>query len=200
MTLLGHNGAGKSTLISYLLGFYTHSRQHPFLPHFAGHVQPLDRAQVGYAPEAPYLDESASALDYLRLMAPLKGVDHFDIEPLFARVGLVADPKKPIAHYSKGMKQRLLIALALLGNPRTLVLDEPTGGLDLFGHRQIGDLLLALKASHHLIVSTHSLDLAWALGNPVWILKEGRIIYQETPQNREALEAVFLAHRPARID
>ncbi len=200
MTLLGHNGAGKSTLIGYLLGFYNRLDQHPFLPHFSEKIAPLDRHQVGYAPEAPYLDESASALDYLRLMAPLKRADRFDSAALFEQVGLIVDPKKPIAKYSKGMKQRLLIALALLGSPCTLILDEPTGGLDPFGHRQIGDLLLKLKAHHRLIVSTHSLDLAWALENPIWILKEGQIVHQGAFKSREALEACFFAHPPARID
>lgn len=200
MTLLGHNGAGKSTLIAYLMGFYNRLEHHPFLPHFAQLIQPLDRARVGYAPESPWLEESASANDYFALMAPLKGAKTYDLAALFERVGLKADPKAPIRTYSKGMKQRLLLALALLGDPETLVLDEPTSGLDPFGREEVESLLIDLAREKRLIVSTHSLELAWRLGSEVWILKEGIVAHQGCFESFEALKERFFALRPARID
>ncbi|GHV04579.1 hypothetical protein AGMMS50229_06270 [Campylobacterota bacterium] len=200
MTLLGHNGAGKSTLIGYLLGFYNSLDQHPFLPHYAEHIAPLDRHGVGYAPEAAWLDDNSSGLDYLRLMAGLRGVKQFDAGELFASVGLQADPKKPIKTYSKGMKQRLLLSIALLGNPKTLVLDEPTSGLDPFGREEIEALLFDLVKKHELILCTHSLELAFSLGIETWILREGEIALRQTFTNLDELKDAFFAHRPKRID
>jgi ABC-type multidrug transport system ATPase subunit len=200
MTLLGHNGAGKSTLISYLLGFYNRLDQHPFLPHFAEHIAPLDRRDAGYAPESAWLTAKACAADYLSLMASLRGVKSYDTAALFDRVGLKADPLKPIKTYSKGMKQRLLLAIALLGEPRTLVLDEPTSGLDPFGREEIESLLVDLSKTHKLIVCTHSLELASKLGDEVWILREGEIVAKKRFETFEALERDFFALRPARVD
>ncbi|MDR1450965.1 MAG: ABC transporter ATP-binding protein [Helicobacteraceae bacterium] len=200
MTLLGHNGAGKSTLISYVLGFYNNVRQHPFLPHFAEHVEPLDRREVGYAPEAAWLAEKARAIDYLALTANLRGGKSYDTAALFDRVGLRADPKKPIKTYSKGMKQRLLLAIALLGEPMTLVLDEPTSGLDPFGREEIESLLVDLAKTHKLIVCTHSLELARKLGDEVWILCEGKIACKRRFDSIEELEETFFRLRPSQVD
>lgn len=200
MTLLGHNGAGKSTLIGYLLGFYNRLEQHPFLPHFAELIAPLDRRESGYAPESPWLEESSSANDYLKLMAPLKGVKTYNAAALFDRVGLKADLKAPIRTYSKGMKQRLLLAIALLGDPETLILDEPTSGLDPFGRDEVEALLLELAKNHRLIISTHSLELAWKLDQEVWILCEGRVAHRGRFESFEALKNRFFELRPARID
>lgn len=200
MTLLGHNGAGKSTLISYILGFYNRLDQHPFLPHFAEHIEPLDRREVGYAPEAAWLTGKARAADYLALMANLRGKKSYDTAQLFDRVGLRADPKKPIKTYSKGMKQRLLLAIALLGEPKTLVLDEPTSGLDPFGREEIESLLVGLAKTHALIVCTHSLELAHKLGDETWILCEGKIVCKKRFDAIEELEKTFFALRPSRVD
>ncbi|MDR1911781.1 MAG: ABC transporter ATP-binding protein [Helicobacteraceae bacterium] len=200
MTLLGHNGAGKSTLIGYLLGFYNRLDQHPFLPHFAERIEPLDRRYVGYAPEAAWLTGRACADDYLALMANLRGAKSYDVGRLFARVGLQADPQKPIRTYSKGMKQRLLLAIALIGEPTTLVLDEPTSGLDPFGREEIESLLVDLAKTHKLIVCTHSLELAHKLGDEVWILCEGKIACQRRFDAIQELEETFFALRPSRID
>ncbi|MDR3347222.1 MAG: ABC transporter ATP-binding protein [Helicobacteraceae bacterium] len=200
MTLLGHNGAGKSTLISYLLGFYNTLNQHPFLPHFAEHIKPLNREAIGYAPEAAWLEESACAIDYLLMMARLRGIKQFDVSALFASVGLRADPKKPIKTYSKGMKQRLLLAIALLGEPKTLVLDEPTSGLDPFGREEIEALLFDLAAKHTMILCTHSLELAYKLGDEVWILCEGKIMLRKRFDQLDELREAFFALRPSQID
>ncbi|MDR0747374.1 MAG: ABC transporter ATP-binding protein [Helicobacteraceae bacterium] len=200
MVLLGHNGAGKSTLVGYLLGFYRGVHQHPFLPHFAEFAEPLDRREVGYAPEAAWLEENASALDYLRLMAGLRGVKDFDAVELFGSIGLRADPKALIKTYSKGMKQRLLLAIALLGSPKTLVLDEPTSGLDPFGREEIEELLLELSARHTLILCTHSLELAYKLNDEVWILCEGRIAVRKRYEKFDDLKDDFFALRPTKFD
>ncbi|MDR2905025.1 MAG: ABC transporter ATP-binding protein [Helicobacteraceae bacterium] len=200
MTLLGHNGAGKSTLIAYLLGFYSRQDQHPFLPHFAEHIAPLNRAATGYAPEAAWLTAKACAADYLSLMANLRGVKNYDPKRLFERVGLHASLTAPIKTYSKGMKQRLLLAIALLGDMETLILDEPTSGLDPFGREEIESLLVDLAKNHKMITCTHSLELAYKLQDEVWILCEGMIARKEKFNDINELEKAFFALRPAHID
>lgn len=196
MTLLGHNGAGKSTLIGYLLGFFADEKQHPFLPHFADLIAPLDRSHVGYAPEANYLEESANLNDYFKLICKLKGAKSCQIEPILEKVSLLVDYKKPIRSYSKGMKQRLLLALALIGSPKILVLDEPTSGLDPFGKEAIENLLLDLIRSHKIIISTHSLDLAFKLNQEVWILQNGVVKVQKKFDSLDELKAEFYRYRP----
>ena len=194
--LLGHNGAGKSTLLSYMLGFYPDPSAHPFLPALSRHVERLDKTSTGYAPEAAYLDDAMTGGEYVRLLAGLRKMPTPDPSALFHRVGLKASPKQPIHTYSKGMKQRLLLALALVGDPETLVLDEPTSGLDPFGREAVAALLAKLKKERRLILSTHSLELAARLGGETWILKEGEVVYKGTPSGLEELRELFFRHRP----
>ena len=194
LVLLGHNGAGKTTLLSYLLGFYTHTDQHPYLPTLAKGIAPLDTKTVGYAPEAARLEGSLSGDEYLKMQAMLRGVAAPKATDAFAQVGLQADRDMPLSRYSKGMRQRLLLALALVGSPSTLVLDEPTSGLDPFGRNAIGDLLIDLAKGHRMILSTHDLDLAARFGGTVWILHEGAYAYQGIPTSKAQLEVTFFAH------
>lgn len=199
MILLGHNGAGKSTLINYILGFYTSLHQHPFLIHFSEHISPVITSDVGYAPESAFLDTELSAYDYLKLMATLRGVELGNVKNILAQVALSVDSKVPIKKYSKGMKQRLLLAIALFGNQKTIVLDEPTSGLDPYGREAIESLLISLKDEHDFIISTHSLELAQAMNDDIWIIKEGEIVYKGKPETREALKRLVHNYKPKAI-
>lgn len=194
-TLLGHNGAGKTTLINYMLGFFTDKRQHPFLPHFSEHFQTLSLKTCGYAPEAAYIDSELSAQDYFNMLKKVRGGSE-DLEVLLKKVRLQIDPKKPIKTYSKGMKQRFLLALSLIGSPKILVLDEPTSGLDPFGNKLIGELLLELNTKHDIIVSTHNIELAFALKNRITILKGGKVVENRFFDSLEELKKSLLTHRP----
>lgn len=196
MILLGHNGAGKSTLINYLLGFYPSLNDHPFLEHFSSYIQPLHDKSIGYAPEAATLDGNLSAYDYLYLMAGLKSLKPFNPETLLEKVALDVPKERVIRKFSKGMKQKLLLACAILGDPDVIVLDEPTSGLDPFVQHEIEQILIDLKAEHDFIVSTHSLPLAWALEEEVWIIKQGKIVYRGRPESESALKGELLLHRP----
>jgi len=199
MILVGNNGAGKSTFINYLLGFYNSEKDHPFLPNFKDYLLNIDKNDLGYAPEAALLDLNMSAMDYFKMMASLREVKEFDPKELLKSVALEVDLKMPIKKYSKGMKQRLLLAIALLGKPKILVLDEPTSGLDPFGRLEIEKLLIKLKKDHSYIISTHSLDLALALEDEIWILKEGRVEYRGYPKDIDELEELLLRYRPEKI-
>ncbi len=199
MILLGHNGAGKSTFINYLLGFYTKMEDHPFLREFEPHLPKIEKKDIGYAPEAALLDLNMSAGDYFKMISILRGVENYDSTELLRRVALKVDPDTPIKKYSKGMKQRLLLAVALLGEPTTLVLDEPTSGLDPFGREEIETLLISLKEKHRFIISTHSLELAMALEEEIWILREGKIEFKGYVSDISELKRLLFKFRPERI-
>ncbi|MGA3846738.1 ABC transporter ATP-binding protein [Ralstonia nicotianae] len=130
--LIGHNGAGKSTLFRMMLGLIPVSEGEI---HVAGAslrtaAFRAARRRIGYLPENLALYDNLSGLETLRFFARLKGAPTDDCEALLARVGLQGATAKPVRAYSKGMRQRLGFAQALLGAPRVLFLDEPTNGLD----------------------------------------------------------------------
>ncbi len=199
LILLGHNGAGKSTLIRWLLGFYPDSSHHPYLEQWQT-VPQLKLDELGFVPELPYLDQNLTGADQFRLFSRLKHVSlsHKKMCQLLDRTGLEHNVLKlPIKKYSKGMKQRLMLSIALIGEPKTLLLDEPLSGLDPFGHKQIIDLLLEIKASCKLILSTHNLQDAWNLGDEIWLLQQGQFVYQgDKPENQAALENLYFDHPP----
>jgi Cu-processing system ATP-binding protein len=130
--LIGHNGAGKSTLFKMMLGLVT-----PSAGEIRVHGSPVSgrgfravRRSIGYLPEHVVLYDNLSGLETLRLIARLKGVPAQECEPVLERVGLARAATRAVREYSKGMRQRLGFAQALLGRPRVLFLDEPTTGLD----------------------------------------------------------------------
>jgi ABC-type multidrug transport system ATPase subunit len=196
MILLGHNGAGKSTLINYLLGFYPNEFLHPYLLELSKDVPRLDLSSVGYAPEAALLDGGLSAGDYFELLAKSKKIADYDVSAQFEKVGLRADKSLKIKKYSKGMKQRLLLSLALFGNPSTVILDEPTSGLDPFGRDELEGYLLSFRKNTKFIISTHSLEFAYKFEDEIWILREGTIVYKGKPQTFQELEELFAANKP----
>jgi ABC-type multidrug transport system ATPase subunit len=196
MILLGHNGAGKSTLINFLLGFYPSIASHPYLAKLSKDVPSVELSSVGYAPEAALLDGGLSAEDYFGLLAKNKKISGYSVSEELSKVGLNIDKKLKINKYSKGMKQRLLLALALFGNPKTVILDEPTSGLDPFGKEEIEAYLLGLKDDRDFIISTHSLEFAYRFGIEIWILKEGAVVYRGIPSSLEELQRLFFDNRP----
>lgn len=199
MVLIGHNGAGKSTLIHYLLNFYTNLSQHPFLAHFSTEVEQFYNKKIGYAPEAALLELSMSANDYFVMMSAIKGIKRFDANAALQEVFLEVDLNLAIKHYSKGMRQRLLLALAIMGEPELIILDEPTSGLDPFGQEAVEQLILSLKQRYELVICTHSLKLAFELDEEIWILQEGKIVYKGRVASRNELETLFKAYQPKRL-
>lgn len=158
--LIGHNGAGKSTLIKLMLGL---------LAPDSGSIKIMGepvlgptfreiRRHIGYLPENVSLYENLTGLETLRFFAQLKGSNPLQIATLLDTMHLTHAARRPVRTYSKGMRQRLGFAQALLGEPRVLFLDEPTSGLDPEGirefYRMLGELTAAgvtvLLSSHHL--------------------------------------------------
>lgn len=201
MVLLGHNGAGKTTLIHYLLGFYRDISQHPFLPHFKSELDArgVVLGNTAYVPESSHFDPQMRARDYFRLIGGITKAPDVAQRVLMERVALSIDPARPISEYSKGMKQRLALALALVGNPESIVLDEPTSGLDSFGEAVVRELIVDLAKTHRLILSTHSLSLAAALNDEVWVLRQGRIVHIGPSNDEAALRELLLSYPPEQI-
>ena len=200
MTLIGHNGAGKSTLIQFILGFYTDVSQHEYLPHFSEHLDiDFDKKDLGYAPESTLLDLNMNAYDYFELIAALREIKSYNIRKSLDDVALNVDLKLSIGKYSKGMRQRLLLALAFLGSPKMIVLDEPTSGLDPFGQQAIEELIIEASKTYKMIICTHSLELALHLKDEIWILQEGKIVYKGYPQNYDELHKMYYKYKPTHI-
>ena len=154
--LIGHNGAGKSTLFKMMLGLLapTSGRIEVGGQPVHGSAAREVRRGIGYLPENVALWDNLSGLETLRFFARLKRVDAAGCPALLERVGLGAAGKKPVRAYSKGMRQRLGFAQALLGQPRVLFLDEPTTGLDPHAIHFFWDTLAELRDQGLTIVLT----------------------------------------------
>ena len=142
------------------------------------------RRRVGSLIEQPGLYPDLSGRENLRLYAVLLGLDspEHQVEEILNTVGLVPGEKKPVRHYSMGMKQRLGVALALLGGPDLLLLDEPINGLDPEGIREMRELLLRLNRERGLtiLVSSHILGELSKIATRYGIIQEGRMVEQIT--------------------
>lgn len=154
--LIGHNGAGKSTLFKAMMGLLAPTSGEIRIDGVT--VSGADfrevRRHIGYLPENVVFYDNLSALETLHFFARLKGVASPDCRALLERVGLGAAAARRIREYSKGMRQRLGFAQALLGQPRLLFLDEPTNGLDPDGIREFYGILNELRAKGVTIVLT----------------------------------------------
>lgn len=158
--LIGHNGAGKSTLFRLMLGLLTPDAGEIRLlgePVRGARFRAVRRA-VGYLPENVVFYDNLSGRETLAFFAELKGTGAGEIPALLERVGLAGAAGRPVRGYSKGMRQRLGFAQALLGRPRLLLLDEPTNGLDPRGIREFYAMLADLKREGVTVVlSSHNL-------------------------------------------
>ncbi|MCM3756116.1 ABC transporter ATP-binding protein [Sporosarcina aquimarina] len=180
---VGANGAGKTTLMKCMLGL---------LPVTSGTItiagQPVtfgetkSNAHIGYLPDVPEFYPFYTAREYLQLCAVItvmpKSERKSRIEELLDLVGL-SQTKSPIRTYSRGMKQRLGIAQALLNRPKLLICDEPTSALDPVGRAQILSILQAAKSETTVFFSTHILSDAEQICDRVAMLHEGTIIFQD---------------------
>lgn len=179
---LGPNGAGKSTTIKVLLGFVRYQ---------AGTVRILGeppahasvRQRIGYLPETadyyPFLSPRRLLRLYSQILAIPRPVARKRVEELLELVGLANEKDERIGSFSKGMKQRVGIAQALLNEPELLILDEPASGLDPLGQREIRDLILTQrKAGRTIFFSSHELSEVEAVCDEAAIVRSGRIVRQ----------------------
>ncbi|MCK7549663.1 ABC transporter ATP-binding protein [Marinobacter koreensis] len=179
--LLGPNGAGKSTTIALLLGLYRADKGS--LTHFSGQDAEFVsiRQRIGVMPEFAGFYEWMSAREYLIWYAGFYGGSQSPPDSLLKRVGLSQTANKPIVQFSRGMKQRLALARALVHGPELLILDEPTNGLDPRGRREIHDLLIDLANEDKvgILLCTHLLDDVERLCTRIGIIDNGKTVLED---------------------
>ena len=176
--LVGHNGAGKTTLIKLMLGLLRPDTGHVSVlgADPAGHKAVQTRRAIGYLPENVALYPALTGEETLTFYARLKGISTVAARPLFARVGLSAEIAcRPVRTYSKGMRQRLALAQAMLGTPRVLLLDEPTTGLDPALRQSFYKILDELRGSGTtVLLSSHQLAELEGAVDRVVVMNQGR--------------------------
>lgn len=176
--LIGHNGAGKSTLFKMMLGLLvpTAGEIRVAGAPIVGRSARAARRQLGYLPENVALYDNLDGLETLRFFARLKGAPLSQCPALLERVGLAHAGRRPVREYSKGMRQRLGFAQALLGSPRVLFLDEPTNGLDPQAIRDFYATLRELQAKGvTVIITSHILAELQERVDRLAILAAGRL-------------------------
>ena len=183
VVLVGHNGAGKTTLMKLMLGLTRPTRGSVEVlganPAFSSAV--AQHRSLGYLPESVALYEAMSGREILAFFARLKSVSVSECDRLLDVVGLTDAANRRVGTYSKGMRQRLGLAQAMLGNPRLLFLDEPTTGLDPGLRHQFYELIEDLhKTGATSLISSHALSEVEARANRFIIMKSGVMIASGT--------------------
>ncbi len=198
---LGPNGAGKTTTLRILTGFIPATSGTAIVAGYDVHREPLQvKRSVGYLPENVPLYPEMRVRSYLQYVAEVKGVARraraAEVARVVERCGLGEMRERIIGHLSKGYKQRVGLAQALVGNPPVLILDEPTVGLDPKQIISIRETIRALAAEHTVLLSTHILPEVAMLCRRVVILNRGRIAAEQDLAQMapgRSLEDLFLA-------
>ncbi|PIS29260.1 MAG: MFS transporter, partial [Candidatus Marinimicrobia bacterium CG08_land_8_20_14_0_20_45_22] len=188
---LGPNAAGKTTTMRIITGFMPASSGTVRVAGFDVFDQGIEvKKRIGYLPENPPLYSDMRVVDYLRFVAAIKGVDKktidVEIHRVAERMAITDVLEKHISKLSKGYKQRVGLAQALLNNPPLLVLDEPTVGLDPKQIIEVRELIKSLAYEHTVILSTHILPEVSMTCNRVVIINEGKVVAMDTPDNLTA--------------
>lgn len=183
---LGPNGAGKSTTMNIITGYISASSGEVSIDGFDILKNPKEaKKRIGYLPEIPPLYMDMTVTEYLNFAADLKGVKKAEIKPMLddimEKIKITHVSHKVIKNLSKGYRQRVGLAQALVGYPEVLILDEPTVGLDPKQIIEIRDVIKELSKSHTIILSSHILSEVSAVCNRVIIINKGRLVASGTP-------------------
>ena len=187
---LGPNGAGKSTTMNIMTGCLSATSGHVSIGGFDIFEDP-DNAKrlIGYLPEQPPLYMNETPVEYLRFVGEAKGLRgqelNDQIESVIRQVRIEEVKNRRISALSKGYKQRVGIAQALLGNPKVIILDEPTVGLDPLKIIEIRDLIRQLGQEHTVILSSHILSEVQAICEKILIIAHGRLVAFDEPDQLE---------------
>ena len=187
---LGPNGAGKSTTMNIMTGCLSATEGHVRIGGYDIFEQPEKAKRlIGYLPEQPPLYQNETPLEYLRFVGEAKGVRGEElkrqIQDAIQRTGIEKVCRRRIAALSKGYKQRVGIAQALLGSPEVIILDEPTVGLDPIQIIEIRNLVKALGKTHTVIFSSHILSEVQAICDKILIISKGKLTALGTPAELE---------------
>ncbi len=187
---LGPNGAGKSTTMNIMTGCLSATAGSIRIDGYDIFEQPKQAKKlIGYLPEQPPLYMGESPMEYLQFVGEAKGLRGKalteQIEEVIRQTGIEPVKNRRISQLSKGYKQRVGIAQALLGNPRVIVLDEPTVGLDPIQIIEIRDLIRQLGQTHTVIFSSHILSEVQTICNQILMIAGGKLVAFDTPENLE---------------
>ena len=191
--LLGPNGAGKSTILKMITGI---ARPTEGIIYFDG--KPWSRealSDIGALIEMPPIYPNLTAYENMLVKAKLLNIPKDRIGEKLDIAGIAGTGKKKAGDFSLGMKQRLGLALALLNDPKLLILDEPTNGLDPYGIEELRGLLRELSdGGISVIMSSHILSEVQMIADSVGIISEGHVVYQGTISQGDDLNAIFMEH------
>lgn len=190
---LGPNGAGKSTTMKIITGFMAPSAGSASVAGFDVFENPLEvKRRIGYLPEIPPVYLDMKVIDYLKYVAELKGIEtnklKASVDRAIEKTNLESVAQRLIHNISKGFRQRVGIAQAIVSDPEVLILDEPTVGLDPKQVAEIRDLIRELRGQHTIILSTHILSEVQATCERIIIINRGKIVAQDTLQNLASLQ------------
>ncbi len=185
---LGPNGAGKSTTMNMMTGYLAPTEGQILINGYDVAEEPMEaRKCIGYLPEIPPLYPDMTVLEYLRFAAELKQVPKnersTEIERVMDETRIKDMENRLIRHLSKGYKQRVGLAQALLGDPEVLILDEPMVGLDPKQIIEIRELIRGLGQKHTVILSSHILSEISSICDHVLIISNGKLVASDTPEN-----------------
>lgn len=182
--LIGPNGAGKSTIMKMICGLLEPSSGQVTVAGVA--MSEANRIgilkQIGSLIEEPAYYDNLTGLENMQILKELKGLTDQDVTEALAIVRLTDHQNKRVKHYSLGMKQRLGIAIAIMGRPKLIVLDEPTNGLDPQAREEIRKLIRSLpeKFQTTVMISSHALDEIEKMVTQIGIIGKGKLLYQGT--------------------
>ncbi|MBS5988811.1 ABC transporter ATP-binding protein [Anaerococcus hydrogenalis] len=195
--LIGKNGAGKSTLMKIVLGLVKKDEGivKVFNQEVNGKNQKKLNKNLGALIENPSFYDHLTGYENLEIISSLKGVDKKEISKTLDLVGLKNVEKKKAREYSLGMKQRLGIAIALIGSPKLLILDEPINGLDPQGIEEMRNLFknIVKNTSTSILISSHILDEIEKISTHIGILKEGKLTYNGSLEEYRRLHPPFIS-------
>lgn len=195
VALLGPNGAGKTTLMRILTGFLTPNTGSVLYMDKAVNTQhSMYKQKIGYLPENNPLYGYMKVTEYLEYVASLKSVTNLSeqMKEVVKECGLVEVVAKKIETLSKGYKQRVGLAAALLGEPEILILDEPTSGLDPNQALEVRELIKKLGKKKSVLLSTHILPEAKAMCKTLYIIDRGKIVFKGEMSKVKNLEKKFV--------
>ena len=185
---LGPNGAGKTTTMNMLTGYLAPTEGQIRIDGHDISEEPVEaRRRIGYLPEIPPLYLDMTPLEYLRFAAELKGVAkekrESEVERVMEKTQIQDMQERLIRHLSKGYRQRVGLAQALLGDPEVLILDEPMVGLDPKQIIEIRELIRSLGKKHTVVLSSHILSEITSICDHVMIISHGKLAASDTPEN-----------------
>lgn len=187
---LGPNGAGKSTTMNIMTGCLSATAGHVLIDGYDIFEEPgKAKKRIGYLPEHPPLYMNETPLEYLAFVGEAKGLRGEELRgqigEVIAMTGIDSMKHRRISALSKGYKQRVGIAQALLGNPKVIILDEPTVGLDPIQIIEIRDLIKRLGQTHTVIFSSHILSEVQAICDQILMIAHGKLVAFDDPQSLE---------------